>query len=532
MTRRPRGRAPGALALGLVAAIASEAHASGLFVTERGVRGLGRGGAFVAGADDAGAITYNPAGLFDAGDQFLIDASLIVFGSEYTRQALLRQIDPNTGETVATYEQTFPTVEGSASLLPIPTIAGTFAVHPDWRLGIGAYAPNAVLSAYPEGVDGQPAASRYQLLSLEGSALVVLGGYVAWRPIEQLRFGAGFEVMVGSFKSSHYLSGCVPDRFFCAPEDPQWDLVAQDNAAPIVSPSGIVGGTWEFYDGWRLGASFHLPYWVNAPSTLKTRLPSAPVYRNAEIIGEDATVKFQLPWELRLGLEMRDVTPGLRVELAGHYEHWAVHDKITIEPDGIAVTNVPGFPPEYYLPAIDIPRNFQSSISGMVGAEYEIKASDTIRVTPRLGFSYASSAVPSEYISVLTLDSGKATPSGGLSVSVGRARFDVVYAHQFIQQVEVAPEQARLPQVVPLAANEAENPNYINGGIYNWHIDVVGVGFAYTFDPPAPQAAEPAKPPEPAKPKPEGEGEAKDAEAKEDGDDSKAKPAKDEGEEE
>ncbi|NUP09319.1 MAG: hypothetical protein HOW73_24975 [Polyangiaceae bacterium] len=508
----------------LVSSIGSDARASGLYVAERGVRPLGRGGAFVAGADDAGAIAYNPAGLFDAGNQFLIDGSLVLFGSDYTRQALLRQVDPNTGETIATYEQTFPTVEGSAGILPIPTIAGTFAVHPDWRIGIGAYAPNAVLSQYPEEVEGAPAPSRYQLVSLEGSALAVLGGYVAWRPIEQLRFGLGFELMVGSFKSSHYLSGCVPDRFFCAPEDPEWDLAALDNAAPIVSPSGILGATWEFYEGWRLGASFHLPYWINAPSKLKTRLPAASVYRNAELVGDDATVKFELPWEIRLGVEMRDAVPGLRVEVAGHYEHWAIHDKITIEPDGIAVKNVPGFPAEYLLPAIEIPRNFQSSITAMIGAEYEIKATENIRVTPRLGFSYATSAVPSEYISVLTLDSGKATPSGGLSLSVGDARFDLVYAHQFAQQVDVAPESARLAQVVPLASNPPENPDYINGGIYNWHIDIVGAGFAYTFDKPAPAKhlddpeavlPEPKKP-EPPKPAPTEEGEGTDGEEADD----------------
>lgn len=515
-----RGRGCIAAGIGLLVALAgstlsTEASASGLYVTERGVRQLGRGGAFVAGADDAGAIAYNPAGIFDAGNQFLFDGSLVLFGSTYTRQALLRQIDPNTGETVATYEQTFDPVHGTAPILPIPTVAGAFQVHPDWSVAIGAYAPNAVLPEYPIEQNGQPSGSRYQLVTLEGSLLAVVGGYVAWRPIPQLRVGLGFELLVGSFKSEHILSGCVPERFFCAPEDPEWDLAAQNNAAPIISPSGTVGAIWEFYEGWRMGASFHLPYWINAPSKLKSRLPSAAVYRNAEIVGEDATVKFELPWEIRFGVEARDLVKGLSIEVAAHYEHWAMHDNITIEPEDIAVTNVPGFPEQYYLPAIEIPRGFQGSVSAMIGAEYEIKATESINVTPRLGFSYATSAVPSEYISVLTLDSGKATPSVGLGVSVGQARFDVVYAHQFAQQVVVDPEAARLEQVVPLAANPSENPDYINGGFYDWHVDVIGVGFAYTFDPPKPytSADDPEAPlPEPKKPAPEpqkkeGEGE-------------------------
>ena len=52
----------------LLAAIAfsTDAFAAGLYYSERGVSPLGRGGAFVAGADDLGAIAYNPAGLADA----------------------------------------------------------------------------------------------------------------------------------------------------------------------------------------------------------------------------------------------------------------------------------------------------------------------------------------------------------------------------------------------------------------------------------------------------------------------------------
>src|SRR5690606_10075634 len=119
--------------LALAAAVLSVAHgasAAGLEYANRGVRPPGRGGAFVAGADDGGAVYYNPAGLVDAGSSVLFDASWVGFSSEYTRKSLLRQVDPNTGETVGTYERTFDTVDGSTPFLPIPTLVGTFAPHP------------------------------------------------------------------------------------------------------------------------------------------------------------------------------------------------------------------------------------------------------------------------------------------------------------------------------------------------------------------------------------------------------------------
>src|SRR6185503_6970688 len=85
----------GALTAGL--ATSASAHAAGLYFADRGVRPAARGGAFIAGADDLGAIAYNPAGIYDAGSQFLLDASIVNFNADYTRTAQLRQVDPNNG---------------------------------------------------------------------------------------------------------------------------------------------------------------------------------------------------------------------------------------------------------------------------------------------------------------------------------------------------------------------------------------------------------------------------------------------------
>src|SRR5262245_59449459 len=75
----PRGRWRRALvaafAIGVACSPEIDAYASGFYFTDRGVRPLGRGGAHVAGADDFGAIWYNPAGLADAGTSILADFS-------------------------------------------------------------------------------------------------------------------------------------------------------------------------------------------------------------------------------------------------------------------------------------------------------------------------------------------------------------------------------------------------------------------------------------------------------------------------
>jgi long-chain fatty acid transport protein len=482
--RGARGaRAAIAVVAAMTAGLAAEerAEAAGFYVAEHGVRPLGRAGAFTAGGDDVGVITYNPAGIYDAGSQFQFDASYLNFSVDYTRQALLRQVDPNTGETVGTYKQTFPKVTGNAPFLPIPTIAGSFSPHPDWMLAFGAYAPYAAIPTYPDKVNGLPAPQRYSLQSLEGSLLAVLGAYVAWAPIrnqapKNLRLGLGLEFLVGQFTARKVMSGCLPERFFCSPEDASWDVLSEIKAAPIITPSGTIGFQWEFAKGFRLGGSFHLPFWVRAPATIKTRLPSTPVFDKATQDGEDATIKFALPFVVRLGLEWRDMTPGMRIALDGTYEQWSMHDVITVTPK-----NLPGFPQKYFIPDVTIPRGLQNTASVRLGGEYSIKASSSVHVIPRVGVSYESSAVPKENLSVLLVDSGKVTTSLGFGVEIDRVRLDAVFAHLFTQSVTVEAEQARLQQTLPLSANPPKNPDYINGGVYKWSANVIGLGLTYTF---------------------------------------------------
>ena len=467
--------------LGSILSVA-EARADGLYVSsDRGVRPLGRGGAFVAGTDDLGAIFYNPAGIYDAGSQFLLDASIVNFNADYTRTAQLRQVDPNDGHTVAIYQQTFPTVSATSAPLPIPTIAGSFSPHPDWMIAFGAYAPYAALPTYPDTVNKAPAPQRYSLITLDGSILVVLGGYVAWAPLKNLRLGAGIEALVGAFNAQTNMSACIPERFFCSPEDPHWDVLAQIQAAPIITPSGNIGVQWEFAKGWRLGSSFHLPFWIRAPATIKTRLPSAPLFNGVTTQGDSATVVFSLPFTARLGIEMRDVAKNLRIELAGHYEQWDMHQTINVEGADLALVNVPGFPQKYFVPDIQIPRDFQNSGGVELGGEYTIKASDTVDVIPRLGFSFESSAIPSDYLSVLTIDSNKVTPSGGISVRIGHVRLDAVYARVIGFSTEVASKDAKIAQTIPIQANPPVYPDYINAGSYSWNANVFGLGMTYTF---------------------------------------------------
>lgn len=468
-----------------------EAHAGGLYYADRGVRPAGRGGAFVAGADDAGALMYNPAGMFDAGGQVLIDASWLHFSSEYTRQALVQQIDPNTGKPVGSaVRQTFPTVNGTTPFLPIPTLAATFQVHKQVVIGFGAWAPYAALTTYPETVDKKPAPQRYSLISLDGSALAFVAGGVAFAPIKELRIGATVGMLTGVFNTKATFAGCVPERFLCAPEQPSWDVLAQMSVGPIFAPTGQFGITAVPHPSWRIGAAVQLPVYVRAKANLKTRLPATPAFEKASQEGETGSVAFDLPWTLRAGVETR-VVPNLRLEVSFNFDRWSMHDAIYLTPNNIALKNVAGFPETYRIPKVTLPRHFQDSVAIHVGGEYRIKLSQ-VDIEPRAGLSFETSAVPNAYESVLTIDQNKLTAAIGGSVYWRKLRVDLTYAHVFGFNVNVDPKDAKISLISPVDANPPKSPSYINGGNYSARADVIGLGVAYTFDPaPVPDAPAP-----------------------------------------
>jgi long-chain fatty acid transport protein len=459
--------------------IARDARAAGLFFTDRGVRPMGRGGAFVAGADDLGAVWYNPAGLADAGTSILADFSWLHFTSDFTRRT---QIADAAG-TERTYQ--FPTVSGTTPVLPIPTLGVSYNPEKikEWTFAFGAYAPMTAVASYPLTLaDGTPSPSRYSLVSLNGSALVVTGLYAAYKPIEEVRLGLGLEALVGSFDSQVVFSACPPDNLVCAGEDPQYDAASQLKVGPIFAPSANLGATFVPEPHVRIGISGQLPFHIDAPATIQVRLPNAPEFDHASQQGQDAHVQFDLPAIFRIGAELRtDVGPGkMRLEAAFVREFWTTQHSIDITPDNIHLLNVTGFPSPFAVSPISIPRNFDNANSYRFGGEYTFKVSDYL-LDARAGISFEQSAIPQAYLSPLTIDLNKTTLSLGGGLHIGKNwRFDAVFAHVFASDTTVDPAVAAVPKVNPVRGNPTQSES-INGGDYTASADVIGVGLNYRF---------------------------------------------------
>ncbi len=451
------------------------ASASGLYVGDRGVRPLGRGGAFVAGADDLGAIWYNPAGLVDAGPSVLFDGSWVRFSTDFTRRVEV------TNGAGASQVSELPSVRGSSEFLPIPTVAGSWAYGERKQLVVaaGVLAPQMAVMSYPLALeDGTPSPSRYSLVTLDGSLLVIPGVSAAYRPFDFLQVGAGVNVLTGSFVTQTVFNTSPPERLLSAPEDPSYDALAELRATGLLAPSANAGILVRPAKWLRVGLSGQLGYTLDAPATVRVRLPSAAVFAGARQEGEGARLKLTLPAILRAGVEVRPVE-ALRVELGYARELWSTHESIDILPEDVRIHDVAGIPSPFNVPAMSIPRRFKDSQSFRLGGEYTLSAGKVFALDVRAGVSYEQSAIPAAYLAPLTVDSDKVTGSVGLGLRLGeRLRLDAVYSRAFGGQREVTTTEAAVPRINPMAGEDFPTAP-VNAGSYQVQSSILGFGLRY-----------------------------------------------------
>lgn len=465
-------RALGGLVASSILLVAADAAAAGLYFSDRGVRPMARAGAFVAGADDAGAIWYNPAGLADAGSSIVADFTWVRFRSRYDRQ--LRIVDAQG--TVQIVDS--PTVEGSAPILPLPTLVGAVEVTDGLVVAAGVYAPYVALASYPDTVRGQPSPGRYTLGSFESSRLALPGVWAGWAPADWLRVGLGLQALVGTFRSTITFNVSPQDRLIGAPEQTEFDGDTELAVGPMFAPS-VNGGIILIPDqSFRIGVSAHSTTSVDSDSQLDIKLPTSAVFDSAELSGRNARVQFELAPILRAGAEFR--TGDLRVEGTWVREFWSVHDAIRVTPDNMSIRGIVGLPEQIDIPPINIPRNFRDANSFRLGAEYAFEL-EGYTLQPRAGIAIEESAVPPEYLSLSSADFDKVVVSIGGSLYVGEGwRLDALYAHLFASETYVDPAQARIPRINPLPGNAPFES--VNGGTYSASADLIGFGLEYSFD--------------------------------------------------
>jgi len=448
------------------------ARAGGVTWSDRGVRPMSRGGAYVAGADDLGATWYNPAGIVHAKTSIMADAAVIFFSSEYTR----RTVVSDTGG--ATYQYQFPTVSGKSAFLPIPTVAGSYAFgrEKNWVVAAGVLGPYALIPLYPP--DG---AQRYSLIDQRESKLAITGLWLAHTPVPWLHLGAGLIMLNGFYNAAIAFNANPRDRLLGSPEDRTYDAVGQLDAGFIMAPAVNAGVQIVPDEHVRFGASVQTPFTINTGGTIDLRLPDAAPFDRASVQGEKANLRFPLPWALRFGVEGRPIKP-LRIELAYVFDGYSRTESIDVTPENVQLLNVTGFPSPYRISPIKIPLNMNDGHSIRFGGEYTIKnVANRFDLDLRSGIMFDPAAVPKEYLTVLTFDTGKVHLGLGAGVHVAKHwRADVMYMHSFGFEQTVDPREARVSGINPVRGNPTATET-VNGGTYSASANTVGIGGQYTF---------------------------------------------------
>jgi long-chain fatty acid transport protein len=456
---------------------AEDADAGGLFLPARGVRPVGRGGAFVAGADDLGALWYNPAGLGaliggEEKQQLLVDFALVPHDVTYTR------VDSGGNPQLP--------VESEGQLVPIPTIAYALDLSPRATVGFGLLAPYSGLDSYPE--DGP---QRYALVSLHNTAMVLLEGAVAYRVSDTLTIGAAVQNLILSFRSQVVFSGC-PGQLVCAPEDPEFDAFGEIEQRDLLNPSLLGGVIWQPTGAIRLGAALQLPFYSTSKGHVRVRLPSSGFFNGAHVEGDEAKITMVLPAMLRAGLEIAPFR-GVRLEAGADLETWSLHDEILVEPQNIRIEDAAAVG-TYDLGPISIPRHFDNTFAARIGLEVQPVASLPLQL--RAGYAYETAASPLEYLSVLTVDGNKHLLAAGLSFAAMGVRIDAAVARVLVADREVPPGTSCVPLQNPIRSGEDtsqatpgeacvhdDDPAhvYVGDGTYESSFSILGLGATLDF---------------------------------------------------
>ncbi|MEM1008908.1 MAG: hypothetical protein AAGJ35_07860, partial [Myxococcota bacterium] len=317
---------------GLLGLWSMPVHAAGLTLPARGVAGMMRGGASIAGNDSLQSMWYNPANL--AASQrvrMLIDTTLLLSPSRFTRA-------PNVQN--GSVRVRFDEVQ-SLTAMPDPSLLFAWG----WptlglTMGAGLYAPYARTSSYPE-----QGAQRYSVVGNQGSLIVIAQLSLAWAMGERFRIGGSLQNAFARFSLRKAISGYT--GLFGTAEDPDLDAMAQVDAMSWLGVSanfGLWGRLFVFPGGGLdLAASVQLPFVMNAAGALQVYLPTHPLYRSARFEGEGVEVTLQLPWILRTAARLNLGEGRVDFEAAFVLEMWSSQEQLLIRPlgRGIFVRNIP-----------------------------------------------------------------------------------------------------------------------------------------------------------------------------------------------
>lgn len=427
------------------------AVAGGLVLPVSGVRSLARGGAFVAGAEDADSLWLNPAGLArlsgEGKRELMFDAAYVYQTVEYT------PLDA-TGVPGAPVKNLQP---GH----PVPQLAGAYAIGDCLVLAGGISAPYDTVHRY-----AADSRARFASLDSSGSQYYVISFGAGYAVSEQLRVGAVVQNWVSRRFEQIVTTACTEAT--CDPNDASLDMRLGIAQTDYFAPGAAIGLQYTLRPELAVGLHVQSPVRIAGTGDLTASIPTAMRFSSATVRGDQAELAYTLPPAARLGVEARPLA-ALRIEAALAIELWSVPGATTLTPDRVQLENVLGGP--YPIGPISIENHGKTSFAPSLGIEWHPAG-----MMIGAGYAYETSATSARDVSVARVDAAKHVIGLGGGYEADGWQIGAAIGIALVADVDVAADEARVLQQAPL--RDPPTTSAINAGRYQSAIVVGGLRFA------------------------------------------------------
>ncbi len=421
------------LAAGLLAS-SPTAMAAGYYMSDVGTRGMARGGAFIAGADDLSAQYYNPAALIRLRrPQLYLSYTQVRQPIEFTR----KDYDGDGGLV-----KTWDPVVNEAKPMHIPNfgVSHHFGLK-NTMFALGLFSPFAPRFDYDD-EGGQ----RYTMKDAEVLQFYV-GPSVAQR-IGWLTIGAGvywtyvsadqsLDLAICSTKYDAQEQNCNDENLDQTEEDPQvYDVGVDLSMADPLRFTWNIGVLAEPKEWISIGYSAQPKLNVSGKGSIEAKFEEGhwmtdedaflPIIKGDTHRDEDVTVNLVMPWIHRVGVAFHDKDRTWEVEGAATYQRWQVTENITVTDLDLTLPvtdEVKALGTEDIVIDDDIvlPANYVNTWSYRLGGHYRVI--DPLLL--RAGVLYEASAIPSETQGVNLMDGNKFALGLGGSYSLFDNALDI-----------------------------------------------------------------------------------------------------------
>ena len=374
------------------------AHAGGYEVPDNGTEALGRGGAFVAKADDGTALQYNIAGLArQRGTRITLDLNLIYNDIAFTRAGVYPG-DPSDMRTPFA-GQPYPTVHNSDNLFPAPFlgVSTDFGWFKRWTFGFGIYGPPSAGKrnynvngetppaevTLPNGMKA-PGPARYDIARTD--LLIIFPTLAAaFHATRWLDVGLALQMVYGSFNLMSASTTPLGRTNCPTPDFPGCDSYA-DIKTSGYSVTGLVSILAHPTDWIDVGATYRPPVFMTSEGTLHAVPPPLNPIKLAD---SPVTFESNLPMWLRVGGRVIKRWPDgseradLEVDLT--WENWSAEQKSHI------------YSPDFTLGPggelnADVLHKYRDTFGVRVGGAYNHPFKENLVATGRLGAYFDSAA--------------------------------------------------------------------------------------------------------------------------------------------